>query len=45
MQQQNANTEPAPQQPIPATQPVGAAKTNQPVVSEEIISIRRLAGI
>lgn len=45
MQQQNANTEPAPQQPIPATQPVGAAKTDQPVVSEEIISIRRLAGI
>ena len=45
MQQQNANTQPAPQQPTPQPQPVGAAKTDEPVVSEELVSIRRLAGI
>jgi hypothetical protein len=45
MQQQNANTQPAPQQPAVPTQPVGATTMDQPVVSEELISIRRLAGI
>jgi hypothetical protein len=45
MQQQNANTQPAPQQPAAPTQPVGATTMDQPVVSEELISIRRLAGI
>jgi hypothetical protein len=45
MQQQNANTQPVPQQPAVPTQPVGATTMDQPVVSEELISIRRLAGI
>lgn len=45
LQQQNANTQPAPEQPAPPTQPVGAAKTDQPVVSEELTSIRKLAGL
>ena len=45
LQQQNANTQPAPQQPQPQTQPVGATTMDQPVVSEELISIRKLAGL
>ncbi len=45
LQRQNANTQPAPQQPDVPTQPVGAAKTDQPVVSEELFSIRKLAGL
>lgn len=45
LQQQNANTQPAPQQPQPQTQPVGASTMDQPVVSEELISIRKLAGL
>jgi hypothetical protein len=45
MQQQNVNTQPAPQQPTPQPQPVGATTMDQPVVSEELASIRKLAGI
>lgn len=45
MQQQNANTQPAPQQPTPPQQPVGATTMDQPVVQEEIASLRRLAGL
>ena len=45
LQQQNANTQPAPQQPQPQPQPVGASTMDQPVVSEELISIRKLAGL
>jgi hypothetical protein len=45
MQQQNANTQPAPQQPTPQPQPVGATTMDQPVVSEELASLRKLAGI
>lgn len=45
LQQQNANTQPAPQQPTPAPQPVGATTMDQPVVSEELLSLRKLAGL
>ena len=45
MQQQNANTQPAPQQPTPPQQPVGTTTMDQPVVQEELASLRRLAGI
>jgi hypothetical protein len=45
MQQQNANTQPAPQQPTPAPQPVGATTMDQPVVSEDIDQIRWLSGL
>jgi len=45
LQQQNANTQPAPQQPVPPQQPVGATTMDQPVVSEDLQSIRKLAGI
>ena len=45
MQQQNANTQPAPQQPTPPQQPVGAAKTDEPVVNEDIEMIRWLSGL
>lgn len=45
LQQQNANTQPAPQQPTPQSQPVGASTMDQPVVSEELISLRKLAGL
>jgi len=45
LQQQNANTQPAPQQPEPPQQPVGATTMNQPVVSEEIEMIRWLSGL
>lgn len=46
MQQQNANTQqPAPQPPAPPQQPVGATTVDQPVVQEELASLRKLAGI
>jgi len=46
LQQQNTNTQPAaPQPPEPQAQPVGASTMDQPVVSEELISIRKLAGL
>jgi hypothetical protein len=45
MQQQNANVQPAPPQPQPVQQPVGASTMDQPVVSEDLISIRKLAGL
>jgi hypothetical protein len=45
MQQQNANTQPVPQQPTPAPQPVGATTMDQPVVQEELASLRKLAGL
>ena len=45
LQQQNASTQPAPDQPTPQTQPVGATTADQPVVSEELKSIRKLAGL
>jgi hypothetical protein len=45
MQQQNANTQPAPQQPTPPQQPVGATTMDQPVVQEELASLRKLAGL
>jgi hypothetical protein len=45
LQQQNANTQPAPQQPVPARQPVGATGMDEPVVSEDLITIIKLAGL
>jgi len=45
MQQQNANTQPAPQQPQPQQQPVGATTMDQPVVSEDIRMLRWLSGL
>jgi hypothetical protein len=45
MQQQNANTQPAPQQPTPPQQPVGATTMDQPVVQEDLASLRKLAGL
>jgi hypothetical protein len=45
MQQQNANTQPAPQQPTPPQQPVGATTMDQPVVSEDLTFIKKLAGL
>jgi hypothetical protein len=46
LQQQNANTQPAaPQPPSPPQQPVAAAKTDAPVVQEELASLRKLAGL
>lgn len=45
LQQQNANTQPAPQQPTPPQQPVGASTMDQPVVQEDLSLLRRLAGL
>jgi hypothetical protein len=45
MQQQNANTQPAPQQPTPQPQPTGATTMDEPVVSEDLSFLRRLAGL
>jgi hypothetical protein len=45
LQQQNANTQPAPQQPAPSPQPVGATTMDQPVVSEDLSLLRKLAGL
>ena len=53
LQTQNTNTQPAPAQPAPAqpaptqsqTQPVSPTTMDQPVVSEALISIRKLAGL
>jgi len=45
LQQQNANTQPAPQQPAQPQQPVGATAMDQPVVSEEVEMIRWLSGL
>ena len=45
LQQQNVNTQPAPQQPTPPQSPVGATTMDQPVVSEALASIRKLAGL
>lgn len=45
LQQQNANTQPAPQQPAPAPQPVGATTMDRPVVQEELNFIKKLAGL
>lgn len=45
LQQQNANTQPAPTQPEPQPQPVGASTMDQPIVQEELKSIRKLAGL
>ena len=45
VQQQNANTQQAPTQPEPSPQPVGATTMDEPVVSEELQSIRKLAGL
>jgi hypothetical protein len=45
LQQQNANTQPAPQQPQPEQQPVGATTMDQPVVQEDIEWIRKLSGL
>ena len=45
MQQQNANTQPAPQQPTPSKQPVGATTMDQPVVQEDLTFIKKLAGL
>jgi hypothetical protein len=49
LQQQNANAQPAAQpaaqEPAPQAQPADATTTGQPVVSEELISIRKLAGL
>jgi hypothetical protein len=45
LQQQNANTQPAPTQPTPPKQPVGASTMDQPVVNEEIELIRKLSGL
>jgi len=45
LQQQNANTQPAPTQPQPQPLPVGVSKIDEPVVQEELQSIRKLAGL
>jgi hypothetical protein len=45
MQQQNANTQPAPKQPVPQPQPTGASTMDEPVVSEDLSFLRRLAGL
>lgn len=45
LQQQNANTQPAPQQPVPSPQPVGATTMDEPVVQEDLGSLRKLAGL
>jgi hypothetical protein len=45
LQQQNVNTQPAPTQPQPQPQPVGTSKMDEPVVQEELQSIRKLAGL
>lgn len=45
LQQQNTNTQPAPQQTQPPQQPVGTTTMDQPVVSEEIEMIRWLSGL
>ena len=45
LQQQNTNTQPAPQQPAAPQQPVGATTMDQPVISEDLRSIRKLAGL
>jgi hypothetical protein len=45
LQQQNANTQPAPQQPTPAPQPVGATTMDTPVVQEDLTFIKKLAGL
>lgn len=39
------NTNPAPAQPNPVPQPTGAPNLSQPVVSEALASIRKLAGL
>lgn len=45
MQQQNANTQPAPPQPEPVPQSYGATTMDEPVVQEGLSSLRRLAGL
>jgi hypothetical protein len=45
MQQQNANTQPAPPQPTPPQQPVGTTTMDAPVVQEDIEMIRWLSGL
>ena len=45
MQGQNASTEPVPTSSMPAQQPVGASTMDAPVVSEDLGSLRRLAGL
>lgn len=45
LQQQNTNTQPAPQQPAAPQQPVGATTMDQPVVQEDIEMIRWLSGL
>jgi hypothetical protein len=45
LQQQNANTQPAPQQPTPPQQPVGATTMDEPVVNEDLGFLRKLAGL
>jgi len=45
LQQQNANTQPAPTQPDVAPQPVGATTMDQPVVQEDLGFLRKLAGL
>jgi hypothetical protein len=45
LQQQNANTQPAPQQPVPQPQPTGATTMDEPVVNEDLTFLKRLAGL
>ncbi len=45
MQQQIASTQPAPQQPQPPKQPVGATTMDEPVVNEELSIIKWLSGL
>jgi len=45
MQKQNANTQPQPQQPEPVKQSTGATTTDEPVVYEDIETIKRLSGL
>lgn len=45
LQKQNTNTQPVPTQPAPTKQPVGATTMDEPVVSEDLTSIRKLAGL
>ncbi len=45
LQQQNTNTQPVPQQPTVAAQPMGNNTMGEPVVSEDIEMIRWLSGL
>lgn len=45
MKRENSNPEPQPVSPEPKKQPTGKSTTDEPVVSEEVETIKRLSGI